>query len=356
MPHPHAIVDVVSRIDPPLQAPAATVLNATPGGLTIRFASGQTARLDPADPQSVAWAEILDDLRKLHAPVYVEVDPRTGAITRLLIPLTVTVSAVHPTAAGDVEAELEISHARHVVRPTNPDFKQIVAALQAAQRQGTPVIVTETEDDHEIIDVRSAPPAVGPALAPTTGPPTVNLALQAVTPQRAQQLFDLVSLKSCHPVTVPPPCIPFRYPDDGCWARAHEMCRLILGDGEEPAKVWIYGTLQVQTRNHPNCYVCWKWHVAPTLNVTEGGVTRLYVLDPALFAEPVLEAIWKGVQGDPAATLAHTDATPFYRSSTGVIQTDPTYTQTNQALAYYRAKLKLRSTGSKGPPPYAKCP
>ena len=56
---------------------------------------------------------------------------------------------------------------------------------------------------------------------------------------RAQQVFDAMAATTCNPLTVPPPCIPFMYPDDGCWGRAHEMCRLMINMGVKPAKVWI---------------------------------------------------------------------------------------------------------------------
>lgn len=90
--------------------------------------------------------------------------------------------------------------------------------------------------------------------------------------------------------------------------------------------------------------------------VDTGGATEAQVVDPSLFQNPVPEAQWKQVQSDPAATLAQTDASVFYRSPTGATQTDPTYAQTAQVLATYRLQLRLRSTGPAGPPPYHNCP
>jgi hypothetical protein len=78
------------------------------------------------------------------------------------------------------------------------------------------------------------------------------------------------------------------------------------------------------------------------------------VIDPSLFTTPVTQAQWKGVQGDPLASLTDTDASIFwyFSSPTG---TDPTYAQTNYYLAYYRLALQNRSVNL-GPPPYANCP
>ena len=129
----------------------------------------------------------------------------------------------------------------------------------------------------------------------------------------------------------------------------------MISAGEQPEKVWIYGRLQVNTRNNPNCVVRWGWHVAPTLQVSTDAGAEMQVIDPSLFLNPVTEAQWKGVQGDATATLVGTDASVFYRSSTGEIETDPTYAQTAQVLATYRLQLKLRSSSSLGPPPYRNC-
>jgi hypothetical protein len=159
---------------------------------------------------------------------------------------------------------------------------------------------------------------------------------------------------TCDPLTVPPPCIPFLYPDDGCWGRAHEMRRLMVTMGLRPKKVWIEGSLHPSTRNNPACTVGWGWHVAPTLCVRGRWFfnTRQMVIDPSLFTTPVTKAQWKAIQNDPNATLTDSDGSIFYLWGN---VTDPNYTQTNQVLATYRLELQLRSI-QVGPPPYANCP
>jgi Glutaminase len=173
-----------------------------------------------------------------------------------------------------------------------------------------------------------------------------------VTLQRARQLFDLCNTRICCPCSTPSPCIPFLYPDNGCWARAHEMCRLMIVDGAQPEKVWIQGYLNVNSHNKPDCLVQWGWHVAPTLQVDINGSPQTYVIDPSLFNEPVPQATWKSIQGDPSASLTPSSADIFYLWGG---TTDPTYSQTNADLVTYRNKLKLRSAGSDGPPPYTNC-
>ncbi len=178
----------------------------------------------------------------------------------------------------------------------------------------------------------------------------------AVTLQKARELFDLVNSRLCCPAVAASPCIPFLYPDDGCWGRAHEMCRLIIAQGVQPKKIWIYGNLNTPTVNHPSCHVNWGWHVAPTLDVIYGPGTKPYVIDPSLCTGPVTEAEWKGLQGDASAVLQASSASLFYRSKDAAdTETDPTYAKTQQVLATYRNQLKLRATSSYGPPPYVAC-
>lgn len=177
-----------------------------------------------------------------------------------------------------------------------------------------------------------------------------------VSLSRARQLFELVDRQVCCAASAAAPCIPFTYPDDGCWGRAHEMCRLMIADGADPEKVWIFGNLSnVATLNNPACQISWGWHVAPTLQVDTSGGVSTYVVDPSLFREPVTQATWASVQNDPAAVLIPSSASIFFRNQSGTtMQTDPTYALTNGVLSTYRTNLRLR-TASNGPPPYLNC-
>ncbi len=351
MPNPNAIVALITRVEPPL----------------VEFEGERTARLDPADRRSRGFAEILEELRRMRAPAYVEVEGDTRAIARLLIPLVARVANILLGESSDALIDLEVSHARHVLKRANPEFETMLRALRDALANSAWLTVTET-DDHEIIDVRPSrhPPE------PVRGEPKGVLAglwrwlkwllrclmHRCVKPKKAEEMFNLVSAQSCNPTTVPPPCIPFLYPDDGCWARAHEMCRLMIAAGVTPRNVWIFGSLHANTRNNPNCQVFWGWHVAPTLCIKRKrfGPIEETVIDPSLFTGPVSKPTWKGVQGDPNAQLKASDASAYFHASLPFQpKTDPTYTQTVQDLNLYRLKLKNRSLQF-GPPPYANCP
>src|SRR5215813_8678555 len=114
--------------------------------------------------------------------------------------------------------------------------------------------------------------------------------MPSVTLARARELFNLVNSKVCCPANPSVPCIPFLYPDDGCWGRAHEMCRLMIAAGAEPRKIWIQGSLRVSSANKPDCVVNSGWPVAPILEVSSGAPAQTYVIDTTLFEEPVLQA------------------------------------------------------------------
>jgi hypothetical protein len=170
--------------------------------------------------------------------------------------------------------------------------------------------------------------------------------LTPVISARAQQLFDLLASQ---------PQIPFQYPDDGCWARANEMCRILLLNQVTPGKAWIYGNLHVATKNSPACSVSWGWHVAPILSVTQAdGTSANMVVDPSMFNQPATEATWKGAMHDPNAQLVETDASVFQRTVSGSIAYDPGYVLTQQTLRTYENELLVR-VAEDGPPPY-NCP
>jgi hypothetical protein len=365
MPDPNAIVALITRINPPAdRISAAELLRQNPGGIAIELEGARAARLLPGD-RAAGTLEILEQLRRMHAPVYLVVRPNTADITQLLIPLVTRVLKIGERGPDEMMVEFEASHARHLLKRNAPDYAELLATLRTAIDQRTRLVVTET-DSHEIIDARLWPHEPSPSTEVfRERPPGLFYRIWhwfrclfrcwcCVSPKRAQQLFDLMGARTCNPLTVPPPCIPFLYPDDGCWARAHEMCRLLLAEGVWPRKVWIDGNLHTLTKNNPNCYVDWGWHVAPTICVRwKFWHAEQMVIDPSLFTTPVTPAAWKGVQGDPSATLTPTDWTVYWRN---VIPTDPAYIDTNIRLDYYRLQLKNRSLLPNGPPPYAFCP
>jgi hypothetical protein len=104
--------------------------------------------------------------------------------------------------------------------------------------------------------------------------------------------------------------IAFRFPADGCYARAHIMITRLERKGFKPYKVWSFQNgdpLFVRTSNHPSGHVEWRYHVAPLLRVRlANGTQRWFVIDPALFQSPVSITQWRNVQKKPGSQY-----TPF---------------------------------------------
>lgn len=116
--------------------------------------------------------------------------------------------------------------------------------------------------------------------------------------------------------------IPFRYPEDGCYARAHAMTRMLRRRGIASGKVFIEGNLRVETTNSPKGYVQWWYHVAPVVMVRRFGVVRPYVIDPSLFNEPVPVERWYNIQtSHDGARIDQTYFTPQFQFTPGVKRT-----------------------------------
>ncbi len=383
MPNPDAIVSSRIRFDPPLDRTPAELLEAE-GGLTVELDGERRIALDPKDPRSAGFVEILDGLRELRKPVYLEVDPATSAITRLVIPEVTYVIGIGSTEPGVLEVQLDRSHAVHRLTLGEPDSADLERRLRDALERKRPLIVIE-DDAHEIFDLRDFTPGPDDGPLPPFPEPKVprfpwpKLVLDlwrllhaiwwwpywpwwwfsVVSMKHAQWLFDQMKATNCDPLTTPAPCIPFMFPDNGCWVRANEMCRLMGNMGEPTRKVWITRgptkPLHAVTRNHQQCYVEWYWHVAPTILVRGPWIfqVRRMVIDPSLATGPLTELNWRLLMQDASATLQDTDATQYYYNSP--TSSDPTYSTTIAELISFRLQLKSRSLQI-GSPPYSNCP
>jgi hypothetical protein len=274
--------------------------------------------------------------------VYLEIDEETGVVTRLLFPMVYKVHAITEDERGNCRVLLMPSAAIHFLIKTDPNFDSIRATLQAALDNQTELLITETREEHEIIDARPDTGNHGDSVDSPTPPPD-----PPVSEARASDLFNLMKGQSCDPCTPSSDCIPFLYPDDGCWVRAHRMCYDMVGMGETPEKVWISGGLEALTPNHPDCVVSWGWHVAPTLTVTPPTGDDKRVIDPSLSPHPESKDAWKSRQGNPNASMRDSAWTEYW----GIGTTDPNLTGTNYWLNHYRDELEGRCVDF-GPPPY----
>ena len=287
------------------------VLAAEDGGYTVLLDGERRVRLDPEDPRTPGYRSVFDQLREQRRPVYVEVDPERGTVVRVLLPLPTRVVRIEERD-DELLLELAGSHAVHLVDLRGADADELSSSLRAAHESRGGILVIEDES-HQVMDVMEFTPAPdGPALPPFPQLPVPELLIprppfwrrlwdwfwdwllwwwRCPSAAAAQTIFDQLGATTCPPLTVPAPCIPFMYPDNGCWARAHEMCRLMLALGRAPRKVWIkegpQGPLRVDTKNNPNCHVQWWYHVAPTLCVRTVSISVVALHHRAHGAGPV---------------------------------------------------------------------
>ena len=120
-----------------------------------------------------------------------------------------------------------------------------------------------------------------------TGPGGKEFPVSVVTEPYAQRLFQQMA-EQTH--------IPFQYPEDGCYARAHEMSRLLGKMGIQTGKVFVEGDLRVVTPHSPQGYVNWWYHVAPVLLVRIGKVDHVYVIDPSIAKKAIPVSEWVAMQ------------------------------------------------------------
>jgi hypothetical protein len=174
---------------------------------------------------------------------------------------------------------------------------------------------------------------------------------------KAKQIFDFCAQLSCNlpgPYAVTP-CIPFQYVIDGCYARAHQMRRIITTRYHYCCeKVFSFATanndtLAVKADKWGGCCVTWWYHVAPLVRVRlrlrgcpkKFSLVLAMVIDPGMFDKPVLLSTWLAAQENktcsPNAHVTSYSIQPgsAYWPSSGGFDTDPNYVQTEQTLINY---------------------
>jgi len=380
MPAPGVVAGFLREITPPPPPSFERAFETSPEGFRCTFSDGTIAWLRPG-PGQTARLRILEGRRQRRSPVYVELDDDRAIVT-LGLPSIGKASRPREQPNGDLEFELFPSQCIHRLVRENRDFDALRSALEQGRARDQWLIVTGT-DTHEIIHVAWVPPSVlGELDLPpepvffgslavlvarwrqwysdrSRRPIDLRAAVPWPTEEQAHLLFALVQGKSCATSSPAPDCLPFLYPDDGCKARAHEMCRLIQGAGFTPRKVWIKPFaantwLTVGTKNSPACGVAWSHHVAPLLKVvTNASTVEDYVIDPSLFNGPALMKDWVArIQGSSTQVPPTTVLPWYFYKSTG--EQDAAFSTTNAELAEVREKFEQR-VKDRGAPPYAAC-
>jgi hypothetical protein len=190
---------------------------------------------------------------------------------------------------------------------------------------------------------------------------------------KAKEIFDFCANVSCSlpgPYAVAP-CIPFQYVVDGCYARAHQMRRIIASRYHYCCdKIFSFATtsgarLAVRANKWGGCCVTWWYHVAPIITVRtavwslhsnrpsspkrpqvraeRASINLAYVIDPGMFDQPVLLSTWLGAQ-ENGSCFANAKVTSYSiqpgtaytpAGTSGSFSTDPSYTLTEATLLDY---------------------
>lgn len=307
-------------------------------------------------------------------PAYLEV--ADGIVQTILVPVPYVVRRISPPSDAGVQVTLHISNATHELKADHPRYEELLGKLREALATGQLVLVTEPANSTEIIDVSfvdNHDPQVKRLF-------TSSLTVENTTEyeeadadlhrQFADKVFDVKTLVATSDelfkFLAGQAGIPFKYPRDGCWARASEMCRLLGTKGVASHKLWLYrsGTI-VATDNDPDCVVTWGYHVAPLVDFKQGdGTVVQQVFDPSLFDRPVGRTDWEQRQHkrfsqvellqNPAVRGLTPSAVYFRNCNGGTLQFDAKFEDTNVQLKRWQLKLTEQIQGH-GPPPY-KCP
>jgi hypothetical protein len=262
-------------------------------------------------------------------PVYVETTD-DDVIRNVGLPKVGRIRRVVRDADGTVLAEID-SAAQWLKLPGGPDHVRLLRILEAAQQTLGIIMVALADEGDRLIHAVEAPVEawyLAPKFFLKGGQTLEEIPVSAVSSDRIDDAFAIVQGGDCR-VSASTSCIPFDYPDTGCEARAHEMCRLLADDGFVAGKVWIFDektpTMRIATQTcETKCTIGWAHHVAVYLRLkTDDGPGDAFVLDPALFDKPIqLPDFLKALNMSPSRSL-FSDAEAYAMYFDGLVAAEP---------------------------------
>lgn len=217
-----------------------------------------------------------------------------------------------------------------------PNSSEFLKILKVAVKEEIPVKVEVFEGTTEIAGI-SAASVEGTnqykKAISVSGSPLTKESLPVIPSESAlNNLFSAVNVSS----------IPFSYAVDGCYARAHKMRQIIIANGYECAKQFVYGS-SLAARTPSGCCVSWSYHVAPLVRFkTSSGSIELRILDPSLFSSPVDVNTWLNkVKDGTCSSSANVTSTVlaygnvYIRGANGSVMYDDNLAKTNCIIANY---------------------
>jgi len=213
---------------------------------------------------------------------------------------------------------------------------EYLKSLQSALENEVPVLIHVYEGTTEIAEVAAASKTGTEQYKKSissSGAPVTKETLPIIPSQAAlNSLFAAVNTSS----------IPFSYAVDGCYARAHKMRQIIIANGYECAKQFVYGS-NLAARTPSGCCVQWSYHVAPLVRFKNAaGAVELSILDPSLFSGPVPLNTWLNkVKDATCVSSANVTSTAlaygnvYIRGANGSVMYDDNLAKTNCIISSY---------------------
>ncbi len=226
--------------------------------------------------------------------------------------------------------------------------ENFIAMISQAVKSESPIHVFTKANTNEIAKVEKATEAdvryFKSILTKEVKSDATTSKLASVIPNLAtlNSLFTQIKNQSCGTSTASSPCITFRYPVDGCYARAHKMRQILNNAGYECEKQFVYGNLRASTGT---CCVSWVYHVAVLVSFKNAsGVVEKRIIDPSLNSTgPITDTAWRALctnstcGSTSVSSYANTAGNVYYRNPAGSLLYDNNLVNTNCTLTAFSA-------------------
>ena len=138
------------------------------------------------------------------------------------------------------------------------------------------------------------------------GPKRLDTEISIVNESHAEELFDQLSVLTFFNDAGEETPIPFHYPADGCYARAHLMAERLTSMGYASQKKFVMSTksggLTIKSDYSDDAPIgqtattTWWYHVAPIIPVKKADNSIVdMVMDPSLSDHPITVSEWTGL-------------------------------------------------------------
>ena len=169
----------------------------------------------------------------------------------------------------------------------------------------------------------------------------------ALTEKEAQGIFDELRRNAK---------LPFNYPVDCCFSRAHAMCRIMESKGITCRKFWLFsGNWPVSPDLRPTNKagkpimfpddsgtrqpIIWMYHVAPIVKVVKNdGTVEDRIIDPSLARKPITKDEWRRIQGNRQGSYSEeSDSKAYFQNEKFHFrEEDPDGSETRKQMENHR--------------------